>query len=421
MAAHFFGSGRSDPELGVRNMRSVWERFPHERVQERLKGVFVRLTSPLFRVSRGTSGDLYEKYSEQAKRSRNSTSKVVSRELEDALRAMEDNVVEMALDIYEDEAPEKQIKSSDLLWAIYNFGLVPFIETEVLIDICHRLDRAQPSLGLNLFRPDGHRFFTYKSEGLRKQFPVVTRIVDELKSQWYDKIRQRSEKIHAQSMAVTTGPGSDALESIGKASGTQAQMVQELSPKPHPKQSSPSQPLPETITSIQAGNQKANRDPEGKNTSDLARSVEQPSSATAKQEKSTTNSSSTVAPRTLKWEGIEIRFLSDDRVQIHISKKVGEAPRPGKTLNYAEFGFENNKTGNPNAAWIALRRIAELNGTVRSHVEARYEWPKFEKRVQEIRRVLRKHFDISSDPIPYVEGNGYRTRFKISCAPSFHR
>jgi len=96
--------------------------------------------------------------------------------------------------------------------------------------------------------------------------------------------------------------------------------------------------------------------------------------------------------------------VSDDRIQIHIPKKPGEPARPGKTLNYAEFG-----------------KFAQLNGTVRSEMEACSQWPKFEKRVQEIRLVLRNHFGMSSDPIPYVEGTGYRTLFKISCAPSFHR
>src|SRR2546426_9867656 len=38
----------------------------------------------------------------------------------------------------------------------------------------------------------------------------------------------------------------------------------------------------------------------------------------------------------------------------------------------------------------------------------------------EIRKVLQKHFRLSADPIPFVEGTGYQARFKISCGPSFH-
>ena len=43
------------------------------------------------------------------------------------------------------------------------------------------------------------------------------------------------------------------------------------------------------------------------------------------------------------WEGIEITFLSDERVQIHIGKTH-------ETRNYAEFGFQDNKSKNPNRA-----------------------------------------------------------------------
>jgi len=46
-------------------------------------------------------------------------------------------------------------------------------------------------------------------------------------------------------------------------------------------------------------------------------------------------------------------------------------------------------------------------------------WAKVEKRIQEIRRVLRARFGISADPIPLIEGAGYRATFKIDCRPSY--
>ena len=112
------------------------------------------------------------------------------------------------------------------------------------------------------------------------------------------------------------------------------------------------------------------------------------------------------------WEGIEITFLSDERVQIHIGKTH-------ETRNYAEFGFQDNKSKNPNRAWETLRRLAELRGIIRDGTQAGLPWPKLEKRVQEIRRVFRKHFSICSDPLPFVKGSGFHARFKISCGPSF--
>lgn len=119
-----------------------------------------------------------------------------------------------------------------------------------------------------------------------------------------------------------------------------------------------------------------------------------------------------------KWEDIEISFISDERIQIVRGKKR-------ETLNYTEFGFEDGRSGNPNQAWVVLRRLAERNGCIANQMEAGMDWPRLEKRIQEIRVVLRKHFGIEPDPIPFFEKsrvqdkNGYNTRFKISCAPSY--
>lgn len=33
--------------------------------------------------------------------------------------------------------------------------------------------------------------------------------------------------------------------------------------------------------------------------------------------------------------------------------------------------------------------------------------------------MLRAHFGISADPIPFVEGTGYRATFRIGCRPSY--
>jgi len=112
------------------------------------------------------------------------------------------------------------------------------------------------------------------------------------------------------------------------------------------------------------------------------------------------------------WEHIEIMFLSDERVQIRIGKSI-------ETRNYAEFGFQDGRNQNPNRAWETLRRLAELRGVIRDGTEGRLPWPKVEKRVQEIRKVFREHFGISSDPVPFVEGTGYQARFKIGCGISY--
>jgi hypothetical protein len=113
------------------------------------------------------------------------------------------------------------------------------------------------------------------------------------------------------------------------------------------------------------------------------------------------------------WDTIEISFLSEERVQIRNAATT-------ETRNYAEFGFQDARNGKPTRAWEAFRVLAAERGIIRDAAKAGRKWPDVEKRIQEIRKVLRKHFQISADPIPFVEGTGYQARFKISCSPSFH-
>jgi len=111
------------------------------------------------------------------------------------------------------------------------------------------------------------------------------------------------------------------------------------------------------------------------------------------------------------WQDLEIRFLSDERIHLNVDEF-------SETRNYAEFGFEDRRTKKPNLAWVTLRALAQKEGTIQQTVTGQ-DWSGVEKRIQEIRRVFRKHFEKDSDPIPFVDGIGYKASFKINCAPSF--
>jgi hypothetical protein len=136
------------------------------------------------------------------------------------------------------------------------------------------------------------------------------------------------------------------------------------------------------------------------------------------QKEPSTNQRSSLAERgssdaeVVTWEAIKILFLSDERIQIHAGPSI-------ETRNYGEFGFIDARSGKPRHAWVLLRALAEHRGVIRNGMDASQEWPKVEKRIQEIRKVLRKHFGISADPIPFVEGVGYQARFNIGCGPSY--
>jgi hypothetical protein len=114
-----------------------------------------------------------------------------------------------------------------------------------------------------------------------------------------------------------------------------------------------------------------------------------------------------------KWQSIEILFLSDHRIQIRVNGKNMES------LNFAEFGFADGRSQNPNRAWELLLALAKQRGIIRDARTTGGKWPNIEKRIQEIRKVLREHFGLTDDPIPFVQGTGYQSIFKISCAPSF--
>jgi len=109
------------------------------------------------------------------------------------------------------------------------------------------------------------------------------------------------------------------------------------------------------------------------------------------------------------WEQIEILFLSDERVQI----RVGERR---ETCNYSELGLADGRNQKPKQAWSVLRALAEKGGTLQTSPN----WPKVEKCMQEIRSWLRRYFGLPGDPLPLIQGIGYRALLKIRCGPSYH-
>ncbi len=122
----------------------------------------------------------------------------------------------------------------------------------------------------------------------------------------------------------------------------------------------------------------------------------------------TTGSDVVAAPQTypLKWQDIEMRFLSEERVQII---KNGNP----ETHNYAELGFEDRRNGTASRAWQTLVSLAQNDGAIGLESIRGRERATVEKRVEEIRKKLRRHFPIDQDPVPFTRGIGYKTAFRI--------
>jgi len=112
------------------------------------------------------------------------------------------------------------------------------------------------------------------------------------------------------------------------------------------------------------------------------------------------------------WENITITFLSDERVEV-------EALGGRETRNYAEMGFQDKRSGKPNQGWGVLRALAQTKGVIPSSARNSIEFIAMAKRIERMRRTLRQHFGIPSDPVPLDPVRGYCCRFQIGCAASF--
>ena len=113
-------------------------------------------------------------------------------------------------------------------------------------------------------------------------------------------------------------------------------------------------------------------------------------------------------PEGATWKDVNIRFLSEHMIQVSVLGRL-------KAFNYAEAGFENRKTQNPNYAWILLLQFAEQNGQMERPQGKRSDLTRTEKGVQAIRKHVQELFGIPDDPfLPYRQVKCYQTRFKIS-------
>jgi hypothetical protein len=114
------------------------------------------------------------------------------------------------------------------------------------------------------------------------------------------------------------------------------------------------------------------------------------------------------------WEGIEITFISDERVQVKVGPQA-------QTLNYTEMGFDDQRSGKPNEAWGLLRALAKAGGVIPESARDSKDFIAMGKRIERMRQRLKEHFQITSDPLPHDPVRGYCCQFKIGCARSFEK
>ena len=94
------------------------------------------------------------------------------------------------------------------------------------------------------------------------------------------------------------------------------------------------------------------------------------------------------------------------------------SPQPPQ--NYEVMGFADERTNNPNLAWKALLGLASLGGaidTVPRGCEWARNWNALEKRMEELRKILRERFKTEDDPLPFKpadEHMGLKSRYEAS-------
>ena len=113
-------------------------------------------------------------------------------------------------------------------------------------------------------------------------------------------------------------------------------------------------------------------------------------------------------PLGIEWDKIEIVFPSEFQFQIVVDGKSY------RVLTPAEIGLEDRRTGNPSKAWAYLRLLAQHDGYLPGAQMGKSGQKTDRKAVQQLRRLLKQVFSLDTDPFwPYVQAQGYRTRFTV--------
>lgn len=106
------------------------------------------------------------------------------------------------------------------------------------------------------------------------------------------------------------------------------------------------------------------------------------------------------------WEQVSIDILDNDTVRYKIGKEEW------KRVNYAEFGFKDNRKGLPNKLWRIFREMAKYNngGFIKMPTPSSVS-----KDIDRIRGILRQFFCVPEIPIKYNKKvRAYHVKFNLT-------
>ena len=113
------------------------------------------------------------------------------------------------------------------------------------------------------------------------------------------------------------------------------------------------------------------------------------------------------------WEQVSIDILDNDTVRYKIGKEEW------KRVNYAEFGFKDNRKGLPNKLWGIFQEMAKHNdgGFINMPIPSNVS-----KDIDRIRGILRQFFGIKEIPIKYDKKvHAYHVKFNFTYKQNYSR
>jgi hypothetical protein len=118
-------------------------------------------------------------------------------------------------------------------------------------------------------------------------------------------------------------------------------------------------------------------------------------------------------PAGTHWNNVIIKFLDDERIEIHVRKLK-------HTADYIQMGMVGKgNVPEPSEQWTFLRVLAQCQGEITiKDTEAK---DKYKKQKQELTEILQRYFSIDYDPFyPYKsspEKNGNSYKIKLTLIP----
>jgi hypothetical protein len=113
------------------------------------------------------------------------------------------------------------------------------------------------------------------------------------------------------------------------------------------------------------------------------------------------------------WEQVSIDILDNDTVRYKIGKEEW------KRVNYAEFGFMDNRKGLHNKLWWIFQEMAKYNdgGFIKMSTPLNVS-----KDIDRIRSILRQFFGIQEIPIKYNKKvHAYHVKFNLTYKQNYSR